>query len=118
PTNTTLTATREEFATLIDNAIDKRLKALPDRGQLKQLSNDPAWGVPPSARHLANQHAGGGMLHNQRAEGGTLHADTDKIRKTFRFFSAMAQNDRETLRHMMSTYRPEYLRTLDPQIEG
>src|SRR5690349_7947882 len=87
--NDTLTATRTEMKSLIDEAVTKRIKSLPDRSALKGL--DAA--APKSA-------------------------EREKIRKTFRFFSALASNDYAELRSIQSAYNPEYVKTLNPQVEA
>jgi HK97 family phage major capsid protein len=88
----TITATRDEFTTLVENAVDRKIKSLPDRSQLKQLAS----GIGTTK----------------------ISADKDKIQKTFRFFHAVAENDRAELRQIMSSYEPEYVKTLAPQVEG
>ncbi len=85
----TLTATRTEMKSLIDEAVTKRIKSLPDRSALKGL--DAA-----APKNL----------------------EREKIRKTFRFFSALAANDYAELRTIQSSYSPDYIKTLSPQIEG
>src|SRR5439155_15597249 len=42
----------------------------------------------------------------------------EKIRKTFRFFAALAANDHAELKTIQATYDPEYAKVLSPQIEG
>jgi len=87
--NDTLTATRAEMKSLIDEAVTKRIKSLPDRSALKGLD----------AEHPKN-------------------AEREKIRKTFRFFSALAANNYAELQAIQASYDPEYIKTLSPQIEG
>ncbi|MEP7233956.1 MAG: phage major capsid protein [Ignavibacteriota bacterium] len=85
----TLTATRSEMKSLIDEAVTKRIKSLPDRSALKTL----------------------GISAPKNAE-------REKIRKTFRFFSALAANNYAELQSIQSSYDPEYVKTLSPQVEG
>jgi HK97 family phage major capsid protein len=85
----TLTANRSEMKSLIDEAITKRIKSLPDRTALKSLD----------AASPKNE-------------------EREKIRKTFRFFSALAQNNYAELQSIQSSYSPEYIKVLSPQIEG
>ncbi|MDP4236926.1 MAG: phage major capsid protein, partial [Bacteroidota bacterium] len=85
----TLTANRDEMRSLIDEAVTKRIKSLPDRSALKGLdASSPK------------------------------NAEREKIRKTFRFFSALAANNYSELRSIQSTYDPEYVKLLAPQLEG
>lgn len=86
----TITATKEEFNTLIEQAVDRKITSLPDRSHLKAL-NQKETKVP---------------------------ADKDKIQKTFRFFHAVAENDRAELRQIMTSYDPEYVKVLAPQVES
>ena len=90
----TITATREEFNTIIDKALDRKIKSLPDRSAVTKIA-----GGGDAARHAGK---------DQRA----------KILKTFRFFNAVANNDHSELRAIMQTYDPEYVRLLSPQVEG
>lgn len=85
----TLTATRTEMRSLIDEAVTKRIKSLPDRSALKGLDT-----ASPK------------------------NAEREKIRKTFRFFSALAANDYSELRTIQAGYDPDYIKTLSPQLEG
>jgi HK97 family phage major capsid protein len=85
----TLTATRAEMKSLIDEAVTKRIKSLPDRSALKTIGGDTP-----------------------------KNAERDKIRKTFRFFSALAANNYSELNAIQSSYDPEYVKLLNPQIEG
>jgi HK97 family phage major capsid protein len=85
----TLTASRNEMKSLIDEAITKRIKSLPDRTALKSLD-----GATPK------------------------NAEREKIRKTFRFFSALAANNYSELRAIQANYDPEYVKLLNPQLEG
>ena len=87
--NNTLTANRTEMKSLIDEAVTKRIKSLPDRSALKSLD----------AASPKND-------------------EREKIRKTFRFFSALASNDHAELRTIQSSYSPEYIKTLSPQLES
>jgi HK97 family phage major capsid protein len=93
----TITATRDEFTTLVENAVERRIKSMPDRSQLKQLAT-------------------GGALSGSAMP--KISADKEKIQKTFRFFHAIAENDRAELRQIMSSYEPEYVKVLAPQVEG
>lgn len=93
----TITATRDEFTTLVENAVERKIKSMPDRSQLKQLAT-------------------GGALSGSAMP--KINADKDKIQKTFRFFHAIAENDRAELRQIMSSYEPEYVKVLAPQVEG
>jgi HK97 family phage major capsid protein len=95
----TITATRDEFTTLVENAVERKIKSLPDRSQLKQLAS--------SGSALATTNITTGIRN-----------DKDKIQKTFRFFHALAENDRAELRQIMSSYDPEYIKVLAPQVEG
>ncbi|MFI5264900.1 MAG: phage major capsid protein, partial [Candidatus Kapaibacterium sp.] len=85
----TLTATRSEMKSLIDEAVTKRIKSLPDRSALKGLD-----------------------------AGSPKNAEREKIKKTFRFFSALAANNYAELQSIQSSYDPEYIKTLSPQVEG
>src|SRR6516225_7578913 len=85
----TISANRDEMRSLIDEAITKRIKSLPDRTALKSLEGN-----------------------------GPKNAEREKIRKTFRFFSALASNNYAELQNIQSGYSPEYVKTLSPQIEG
>lgn len=85
----TLTASRTEMKSLIDEAITKRIKSLPDRSALKTLDT-----ATPK------------------------NAEREKIRKTFRFFSALAANNFAELHAIQSGYDPDYVKLLSPQIEG
>jgi HK97 family phage major capsid protein len=42
----------------------------------------------------------------------------DKVRKTFRFFSALASGDIGEVRSIAASYAPEYVKVLSPQIEA
>lgn len=86
----TITASKNEFTQLVESAVDRKIKSLPDRSQLKSLN----------------------------AKETKVPADRDKIQKTFRFFHAIAENDRAELRQIMSSYDPEYVKVLAPQNEG
>lgn len=92
----TITATRDEFTQLVENAVERKIKSMPDRSLLKQLAQGGTPGSVPSK----------------------LTADKDKIQKTFRFFHAVAENDRAELRQIISSYEPEYVKVLAPQVEG
>lgn len=85
----TISANRNEMRSLIDEAVTKRIKSLPDRSTLKQLDGNSS-----------------------------KSAEREKIRKTFRFFSALAANNYSELHAIQSSYDPEYIKTLAPQIEG
>lgn len=85
----TLTASREDMKSLIDEAVTKRIKSLPDRSVLKGFD-----GAAPKS------------------------GEREKIRKTFRFFSALADNNYAELRSIQQGYDPEYVKLLNPQIEG
>src|ERR1043165_1053527 len=85
----TITASRDELKSLIDEAVTNRIKSFPDRTNLKVFN--------PSSSNSAER---------------------EKIRKTFRFFSALSSNDYEELRRIHSSYEPEYIKTLSPQVEG
>jgi HK97 family phage major capsid protein len=91
-TEQTITASKNELTSLIEQAVEKKLGDVPrtiDRSHLKALAGDTS-------------------QTKERA----------KIEKTFRFFQAIAENDRNELRQIMSSYEPEYTRSLSPQIEG
>ncbi len=105
-TENTLTATREEMNTIIDKALDRKIKSLPDRSAVAALNRDV-----PRTSELSLADPKGRAPH-------VPTNDRDKILKTFRFFNAVAQNDHQSLRSIMQTYEPEYVRTLSPQIEG
>ncbi len=101
----TITATRDEFNTIIDKALDRKLKSIPDRSAITALSSKSSVlssesGISPSLGSTQDS------------------ALSAKIQKTFRFFNAVAQNDHATLRSIMQSYEPEYVRTLSPQVEG
>lgn len=85
----TLSASRDEMKSLIDEAVTKRIQSLPDRTALKSITTK----------------------HPKSAE-------REKIRKTFRFFSALSSGDHDELRRLHSSYDPEYLKVLSPQVEG
>lgn len=85
----TLTASRTELKQLIDEAVTRRAKEQPDRSALKPFN----------------------IL-------GTKSAEKEKIRKTFRFFSALSSGDHEEMRRIHASYDPEYVKLLSPQIEG
>ncbi len=104
--NETLTATRDEMNTIIDKALDRKIKSLPDRSALASLDRQKTVGV-----NGVNPLPG-------RANAISPYTDREKILKTFRFFNAVATNDHQTLRSIMQTYEPEYVRSLLPQIEG
>jgi HK97 family phage major capsid protein len=115
-TDNTLTATREEFNTIIDKALDRKIKSMPDRTALSSIekgktisSNTPNinMGINPTINPNLNH-----------ANAVAPAADREKILKTFKFFNAVATNDHGTLRSIMQTYEPEYVRTLSPQVEG
>jgi HK97 family phage major capsid protein len=101
----TLTATRDEMNTIIDKALDRKIKSLPDRSALNRVSG-----------------SGYGVLENPNLGSTDTRIPTSdtrsKILKTFRFFNAVGTNDHQTLRSIMQTYEPEYVRTLLPQNEG
>ncbi len=103
-TENTLTASRDEFNTIIDKALDRKIKSLPDRRDVLRTS-----GSLNTDESIV--HRGGRAQHAPTA-------DKDKILKTFRFFNAVATNDHQSLRSIMQTYEPEYIRTLSPQVEG
>jgi HK97 family phage major capsid protein len=42
----------------------------------------------------------------------------DKVRKTFRFFQALANNDTSELRSLAASYEPEYIKLLAPSVES
>src|ERR1051325_9547151 len=102
-TDNTITATREEFTTIIDKALDRKIKALPDRSAIAALQGSTSPLTTPLS--LPRRGAGG-------------EVDREKILKTFKFFHAVANNDHSELRAIMQTYDPEYVRLLSPQIEG
>ncbi|HYM21440.1 MAG TPA: phage major capsid protein [Candidatus Kapabacteria bacterium] len=89
-TTDTLTTNREELKSLIDEAVTRRVKSLPDRSALKKLN----------------------------PESSTRSAEKEKIRKTFRFFSALASSDHDEMRRIHASYDPEYVKLLAPQVEG
>ena len=98
-TEQTVTATKDELNSLIEQAVDKKIdKALDTRQSEKPILD----------RTYLKALQGETPLGKERA----------KIEKTFRFFQAIAENDRNELRQIMSTYEPEYVRTLAPQVEG
>ncbi len=101
----TLTASREEFNTIIDKALDRKIKSLPDRSAVAALNEK----VDESGHYNSIASRSGAV---------PAPAEREKILKTFRFFNAVASNDHSTLRSIMQTYEPEYVRTLAPQIEG
>lgn len=101
----TLTATRDEMNTIIDKALDRKIKSLPDRSALNRVSGS-GYGVSE------NTTSGSTDTRNPTPD------TRSKILKTFRFFNAVGTNDHQTLRSIMQTYEPEYVRTLLPQNEG
>jgi len=113
-TENTLTATREEFNTIIDKALDRKIKSMLDRTAITSLNKSTSVGAigdGPSANH------NNGVITN-RVNAVDPYANREKILKTFKFFNAVATNDHGTLRSIMQTYEPEYIRTLSPQVEG
>lgn len=106
-TDNTLTATRDELSSVIDKALDRKIKALPNRATLAALSGVEGKGQGVENKSLPSTHY---PLPANRSR--------DEIQKTFRFLAAIAQNDHQTLRAIQQTYEPEYVRTLAPQLEG
>jgi HK97 family phage major capsid protein len=106
-TTTTLTAEKEVFTQLIDEAVEKKFKSMPDRTQLKALTN-----TSNAVLH------GSSLWTGKLPSSGDAAKDRAKILKTFRFFNAIAENDRVELRQIMSSYEPEYIKTLAPQVEA
>jgi HK97 family phage major capsid protein len=104
----TLTCTRDEFSALVDKAIDRKIKSFPDRTALSALAK-PASEEQPRTERVPVAH---GSWKN------AIKYDRDKILRTFRFFHAVSENDRSELRSIMSSYAPEYIRALAPQLEG
>jgi HK97 family phage major capsid protein len=90
-TEQTITATKDELRELIEVTVEKKLLEQPDRSKLKALTGDTS--STPAGKERA------------------------KIEKTFRFFKALAERDHGELRAIMSSYEPEYIKTLSPQIE-
>jgi HK97 family phage major capsid protein len=86
----TLPPTRTELETLIENTVKQKVLDLPDRSVLKSITSN----TTPRSR------------------------EKEKIQKTFRFFSALANNDTAELRALHQSYDPEYIKVLSPQIEG
>ena len=107
-TENTLTASREEMNTIIDKALDRKIKFLPDRSALNAITKSEET-APPSPSSSFIPHP---------SSLNTMKADRSKILKTFRFFNAVSSNDHQTLREIAHTYEPEYVRTLAPQVEG
>src|SRR5688572_22905163 len=87
----TLPQTRTELSSLIEREVQRTITSLPDRSILKSISLD---GKKPQSK------------------------EREKIQKTFRFFSALANNDTAELRALHQSYDPEYIKVLSPQIEG
>src|SRR5438093_1151274 len=90
----TLTATRDELSSIIDKALDRKIRALPDRSTLGALSRGGS--QPPENAGIIQ-----GTLQN-----GSPRATPTKeaIQKTFRFLTAIAENDHQTLRAVQQTY--------------
>lgn len=86
----TLPSTRTELETLIESTLKQKVLDLPDRSVLKSITSN----TTPRSR------------------------EKEKIQKTFRFFSALANNDTAELRALHQSYDPEYIKVLSPQIEG
>lgn len=86
----TLPSTRTELETLIESTLKEKVLDLPDRSVLKSITSN----TTPRSR------------------------EKEKIQKTFRFFSALANNDTAELRALHQSYDPEYIKVLSPQIEG
>jgi HK97 family phage major capsid protein len=114
-TENTLTASRDEFNTIIDKALDRKIKSLPDRSAINSISNVAQEASPTMRSRLSPS-----PIANERTGTGGTPAlqDREKILKTFRFFNAISSNDHQSLRSIMQTYEPEYVRTLSPQVEG
>jgi len=102
----TITATREEFTTIIDKALDRKIKSLPDRSAIGRVMGSGQGVTGENSTPVT--HYPLPVTQNDKA----------KIQKTFRFFHAVANNDHSELRAIMQTYDPEYVRVLAPQIEG
>lgn len=77
------------------------------RNELTTLIDDTVNKHLPDRRHLKH-FAYDGARANVR----------DKVRKTFRFFQALANNDTAELRALTAAYEPEYVKLLSPSIEG
>ena len=107
--NQTLTCTRDEFSVLVDKALDRKIKSMPDRSALAALN-------PSAASQTGDARNPSPSFSFSKGKG--LQYSREKILKTFRFFHAVAENDRTELRSIMSSYEPEYIRTLAPQLEG
>ncbi len=88
--NQTIPQTRDELTSLIHDTITHEIKSLPDRSALKTFSGK----TKPETQ------------------------EREKIRKTFRFFQALAANDVGELRTISASYEPEYVKLLSPQVEG
>ena len=114
-TENTITATRDEFAEIIDKAIDRRLtdqaKSLPNRSAVASVTAAPA--NAQADESLASVINSSGLQAVSK-----LRHTKAKILKTFKFFHAVGQNDRTELREIMQTYDPEYTRILSPQVES
>jgi HK97 family phage major capsid protein len=103
PTDNTLTASRDELSLVIDKALDRKIKALPNRTTLASLHSDQKGETIP---------------HTPKPIPQSITNDKGKIEKTFRFLTAIANNDHATLRAIQQTYEPEYVRVLAPQLES
>jgi HK97 family phage major capsid protein len=113
----TITATRDEFTTIIDKALDRKIKALPDRSAIASLQGESLRDA--SSTMLRSNPSGIATSPSApRNDAFDTKHDREKILKTFRFFHAVANNDHSELRAIMQTYDPEYVRVLAPQIEG
>ena len=120
-TDQTLTASRTELTELIDKSFDRKLRALPDRNALGALARS---GVAHTAASLDGDdtapagHARPRWRTATHERPGMIHREPEEIRKSFRFFQAISQNDHQALRTITASYEPEYVRLLAPQVEA
>src|ERR1700733_14408937 len=115
-TDNTLTATRDEFNTIIDKALDRKIKSMPDRTALASIEKGKTTG--PNINMGATPNIAPANPFRNQSNVVASAEDREKILKTFKFFNAVATNDHGTLRTIMQTYEPEYVRVLSPQLEG
>src|ERR1700677_2959674 len=93
-TDNTLTATREEFNSIIDKALDRKIKSMPDRSALSSIEKGKSTG-PNINRNATPNIAPANPFRNQ-SNAFAPTADREKILKTFKFFNAVATNDHGT----------------------
>ena len=108
-----LLETEETLAIRAEKALDRKIKAMPDRSAIAALHKDEGGRMKDERNNP--------ILSAFSPHPSSLQApkfEREKILKTFRFFNAVANNDHAELRAIMQTYEPEYTRVLSPQVEG